>query len=61
MFLILIKNQNVTSVQNIIQRLYNNLSLAKEKSSAGEKLPESLSQWQQKSQLLTRFARSSDR
>ena len=35
--------------------------LSKEKSPAGEKLPEILSQWQQKSQLLTRFARSSDR
>ena len=35
--------------------------LGKEKSPAGEKLPEILSQWQQKSQLLTRFARSSDR
>ena len=35
--------------------------LGKEKSPAGKKLPEILSQWQQKSQLLTRFARSSDR
>ena len=35
--------------------------LGKEKSPADEKLPEILSQWQQKSQLLTRFARSSDR
>ena len=35
--------------------------LGKEKSPAGEKLPEILSQWQQKSQLLNRFARSSDR
>jgi hypothetical protein len=35
--------------------------LGKEKSPADEKLPEILSQWQQKSQLLTRSARSSDR
>ena len=48
-----------TSVQNVIQRLYNKFnplfflidqkkSLAKEKSPADDKLPEILSQWQQK-------------
>ena len=64
----------ITSVQNVlfwkwignnIRFLFNDEKKAWQRKIApsirDEKLPEILSQWQQKSQLLTRFARSSDK